>query len=391
MEDRVRERTAELEKANQMLRIEITDRKRAVTALHESETSHKVIFENIGTATVIVEEDTTISMANRAYEYLFGYGKAELECRMRIRDLVHAEDLGKVVEYHGLRRVSGGEAPRTYEARIVTKDKQTRTVMLTVDMFPDRRRSVASIADISELKQYQNQIKNQLGRFRALSAIDVAITGSLDLNIVFDVLLKRATTQLGTDAADILLLNPHSHRLQYASQLGFRTDALKHTNLQLGQGYAGKVALEKKIISITDLKETERLMVQSPILKKEHFKCYFGVPLVAKGQVKGVMEIFHRSHMDPDEDWLEFLTALSRQAAIAIDNAELFDKMQRVNTELFLAYESTIEGWSRALDLRDKETEGHSRRVTELTVRIRPANGHGRRGIGTHPPGGAAA
>jgi putative nucleotidyltransferase with HDIG domain len=58
------------------------------------------------------------------------------------------------------------------------------------------------------------------------------------------------------------------------------------------------------------------------------------------------------------------------QAAIAIDNASLFDELQRSNTELVLAYNATIEGWSHALDLRDKETEGHTQRVTETTVKL---------------------
>jgi putative nucleotidyltransferase with HDIG domain len=53
-----------------------------------------------------------------------------------------------------------------------------------------------------------------------------------------------------------------------------------------------------------------------------------------------------------------------------IENASLFSDLQRSNIELNLAYESTIEGWSRALDLRDRETEGHSQRVAEFTLRL---------------------
>jgi HD-GYP domain-containing protein (c-di-GMP phosphodiesterase class II) len=74
--------------------------------------------------------------------------------------------------------------------------------------------------------------------------------------------------------------------------------------------------------------------------------------------------------LEPDEEWLDFLQTLAGQAALAIDNATLFDGMQRSNVELTLAYDATIEGWSRALDLRDKETEGHTKRVTEITLRL---------------------
>jgi len=83
-----------------------------------------------------------------------------------------------------------------------------------------------------------------------------------------------------------------------------------------------------------------------------------------------VIEIFHRSLLELDKERLDFLEALAGQAAIAIESTTLFDDLQRTNDELSKAYDSTIEGWSHALDLRDKETEGHTRRVTELTLEL---------------------
>jgi putative nucleotidyltransferase with HDIG domain len=74
--------------------------------------------------------------------------------------------------------------------------------------------------------------------------------------------------------------------------------------------------------------------------------------------------------LPPNDEWIEFLNTLAGQAAIAIDVVQLFDNLQRANIELELAYDTTIEGWSHALDLRDKETEGHTRRVTEVTVKL---------------------
>jgi len=106
------------------------------------------------------------------------------------------------------------------------------------------------------------------------------------------------------------------------------------------------------------------------LLEGENFTGYYGVPLIAKGEVKGVLEVFHRTHMEVDEEWVEFLESLAGQAGLAIDNATLFQNLQRTNLELGMAYESTLEGWSAALDLRDKETEGHTLRVTNLTLQL---------------------
>jgi GAF domain-containing protein len=112
-------------------------------------------------------------------------------------------------------------------------------------------------------------------------------------------------------------------------------------------------------------------------LADEDFVCYYGVPLIVKGQVMGVLEVFNRTMLKPDADWSDFLNTLAGQAAIAIENAMLFESLQRSNLELGLAYNATIEGRSRALDLRDKETEGHTQRVTDLTVKFARAFGFG--------------
>ncbi|MRR13627.1 HD domain-containing protein, partial [bacterium] len=121
---------------------------------------------------------------------------------------------------------------------------------------------------------------------------------------------------------------------------------------------------------------------------------YFGAPLVAKGHFKGVLEVFRQQPPEPDPDLTVFLEMLAEQAAIAIDNAQLVESLRQSNDELALAYGATIEGWSRALDLRDHETEGHTVRVTELTMNLARAMGmseaelvHIRRGALLHDIG----
>ncbi|HYA27036.1 MAG TPA: HD-GYP domain-containing protein, partial [Thermodesulfovibrionales bacterium] len=204
----------------------------------------------------------------------------------------------------------------------------------------------------------------------ALRTIDMAISSSLDLHITLDIFVAEAVSQLNVDAANVLLLNSRSNLLDYAASRGFRTSALKHSHLHVGEGYAGTAVLENRIVSIPNLTKEATGFKRSKLLEGEDFITYYAVPLVAKGHVVGVLEIFHRSPLEPDEEWFEFLDALSLQAAIAIDNNSLFYDLERSTMNLTLAYDSTIEGWSRALDYRDKETEGHSQRVTELTLRI---------------------
>jgi len=198
----------------------------------------------------------------------------------------------------------------------------------------------------------------------------VAITASLDLRVVLNVILDQVTTHLKVDAAGVLLFDPYTQTLQFATNRGFRSRALQGSNLRLGEGHAGRAALERRILTVQSLADEPGEFSRSVNFAQERFVAYVAIPLIAKGQIKGVLEVFHRAVLSPTPEWLAFLEALGGQAAIAIDNSTLFDNLQRANTDLTMAYDTTLEGWSQALDLRDKETEGHTLRGTKLTLRL---------------------
>jgi len=210
--------------------------------------------------------------------------------------------------------------------------------------------------------------KKHLSQMSALRKIDQAIIGSLDLKVTLNIILDHLLAQLEVDAAAVLSYQADLQTLQFTHGRGFQTDALQYTDLRLGQGCAGKVGLQRNHVFIPDLKQDQGKIQESPQFSEEGFVAYYGVPLVAKGKLVGVLEIFHRSPLAPDDEWVNYLEMLSGQAAIAIDNITLFDDLQRSNVDLTLAYDATIEGWAHALELKDMETEGHSRRVVELTM-----------------------
>jgi HD-GYP domain-containing protein (c-di-GMP phosphodiesterase class II) len=224
--------------------------------------------------------------------------------------------------------------------------------------------------DITTRKQAEQEIRRQLDHFKVLSVIDRAIAANFDLRLSLSEILAHVTIELGIDAADILILNSNSQMLEYGADRGFRSKAIRKTQVRLGETNAGRAALERRLIQIPNLKAEMDDLFLTTLLAGEDFVCYYGMPLIAKGQVKGVLEIFNRATHEPDAEWFDFLNALAGQAAIAIENTTLFESLQRSNSELTLAYDATIEGWSHALDLRDKETEGHTQRVVDMTVNL---------------------
>ncbi|MHB1459593.1 MAG: HD domain-containing phosphohydrolase, partial [Armatimonadota bacterium] len=215
----------------------------------------------------------------------------------------------------------------------------------------------------------KQQTERQLQNLSSLRDIEEVITSSFDLKNNLGTILIQVTSQLGVDAAEILLFNPVSQTLDYAAGRGFYTKAIERTRLRLGESHAGTAALERHIVHIPNLQK-DSIPFSRTALEDEKFISFYAVPLIVKGQIKGVIEIFHRTLLEPDDEWLSFLKSLAGQAAIAIDNSSLFEDLRHSNTELSLAYDQTIEGWSRALDLRDKETEGHTLRVTDLAIRL---------------------
>lgn len=236
------------------------------------------------------------------------------------------------------------------------------------------------------------QTRQAVQRLSALRAIDLAILSSFDLHITLNMLLEQATPQLRIDAADILLLDAQTQTLECAAIRGFRTTLNDGKRLRLDEGRAIHALLDHGHICIPNL--SEQAFVRRPLLAEEEFIAYHAAPLVAKNQVIGVLETFQRTPFRPDAEWLESLDAFAGQAAIAVNSAELFQSLQRSNAELSLAYDATLEGWVRALDLRDKETEGHTQRVTEATLHLAQAMGrdkdelvHIRRGALLHDIG----
>lgn len=243
-------------------------------------------------------------------------------------------------------------------------------------------------------KQAEEQTRLQLQRLSALHDIDMAITGTFDIGISLRVFLGKVVSQLEVDAADILLLNRPMQILEYIAGCGFNSETIKHSCLRFGDGLVGKAVLEQRSVCMHNLREAKESFGRGQLIEDEAFVVYLARPFVTKGEVKGVLEIFHRTPLDPDQEWLKFLDILAGQGALAIDNALLFEDLQRSNMELTMAYDSTIEGWSRALDIRDEETEGHTRRVTEMTLRLAGKMGirdddlvHVRRGVLLHDIG----
>jgi GAF domain-containing protein len=221
---------------------------------------------------------------------------------------------------------------------------------------------------IRSARLYDESVR-RINYLQTLRSIDRAITANMDSSVTLKILLNQAINQADIDAVSILLFNPHTLRLEYRLGEGFRTRANQNASIRLGESYAGVVALERRMISITDPSEMAEGPFKEFMLTESLLACHF-VPMIAKGQVLGVLQAFSRDGLGASRELLEFLEALATQAAIALDNAQLFQGLQEANFELSVAYDATIERWSAALENRQQANEAHMKQLIEWTMQM---------------------
>ncbi len=255
-------------------------------------------------------------------------------------------------------------------------------VCLAAAPTPLQLRLLSAIADMTanalQRATLHEQTEQRLQRLAALHAIDLAITSSFDLRVTLGILLDHLMDQLDVGGAGILLLNAATQTLEYAALRGLNSALMHQLPVRLADSLAGHVAVTGQPVRLGDLGSQGDLGSRPYQIGNEKFTSYYGVPLSAKGRVQGVLEILRRGPLPADVDSLEYIGSLATQAAIAIDSANMFSDLQRSNVDLNLAYDATIEGWSRVLEARGVESPGHTRRVADLTIKLAQTAGFGR-------------
>ena len=347
--------------------IDITERREAEQRLR----LHGTALEAAANGIIITDKEGLILWVNNAWCEMTGYsfheavGKNPRMLKSELQFSQFYQDLWDTI-------LSG----QVWRGELINKRKdgslytEEETITPFKAMNGDITHFIAIKQDITPRKFSEKKIQAQISQLAALREIDQAIASMTDLNQSLDLILSLSTNRLNVDAATILLMDPDSQTLVYAAGKGFVTAAIEQARVKPEESFLSRSGLKNKIVQLPDEALDYSNFFLSDYLKAEQFVKYYAAPLMVKGELIGLMEIFHRSHLERDEEWLNFFTMLAGQAAIAIDSAQMFEKLTKTNQELINAYNATIEGWSYALDLRDNETEGHSKRVTELVVRL---------------------
>ena len=167
---------------------DVTKRKRAEEALRESEEWYRTVFENTGAATVIIEDDTTISLCNTEFEHLSGYPRDEIEGKKSWTEFVIGDDLNRMKVVHEMLTESGRRNVRGYEFGFLRRTGEMRKIRLAVDKIDGTRKSVSSLTDITDRERIAEMLRWKT------ALLEAQVNSSIDGILVVDANNKRIVT-----------------------------------------------------------------------------------------------------------------------------------------------------------------------------------------------------
>jgi len=356
----------------------VTERKRAEQAMAESEIKFKWLYEYAPSAYHLLTPDGTLTDVNHRWCELLGYRREDVLGRA-IFDFVVEEERELAKASFEKKKQSRQLYTEGSERNFKTKDGTVRTFK-TYDFFVlDQRQNITSvqttIEDITERKQAEESSRHHLKDLEMLYENSLRINSFLNAEEigrqVIDTIIRKG---LSWRHVAVHLYHPEKQKVEMLvhSYPGLRAEEQHSEKQRLNrlisnpnEGFVGWVIKHGELIRCGNVTEDRRYIMAYPDI---HSGIY--VPMVVGDRVTGVISVESEQADAFTEADEHLLVTLSAQASVAMENARLFSEIENSHLDLTLAYDETIEGWSKALDFRDKETEGHSKRVTELSWKL---------------------
>lgn len=206
-------------------------------------------------------------------------------------------------------------------------------------------------------------LDNRISQLSTLNEVGALLISSLDHNAVRLRAMEAITRLMRAETGSLLLLDRQQGELYFEVALGEKGKKLKEVRLRVGEGIAGWVAKHREPAVIPDVTKDARF--QGSVDKRSKFRTrnMVCVPVVIKGQVIGVLQAINRIGGEFTAEDMKLFQLFSNQAAIALDNARLYEEIKD-------AFYATSSALAEAIEKRDPYTGGHTKRVLEYCMAI---------------------
>ncbi|MDY6827419.1 MAG: CHASE domain-containing protein [Bacillota bacterium] len=345
-------------------------------ALSESERKYRYMTENIADVIWTIDLEGNITYISPAIEKLIGFTSEEV-MSMPISDFTVHEDfnvlLTKLAE-----ELAKPPAERNstiiIPVRHITKDRHIVHAEFSASWLFDKQGNLIGIQgttrNITERKEAEYEIQHQRDRAESLLNMAYNLNAKLKLKVILRTICKEIVTALRVPLAAFQLFDKDKQTFYLADSIGLQPEFAKLIKPLPKTVYDEFIKKQGKSGLITDLDSTVDIPFVE-LLRKFGIKSYTFAVLEREDSPMGILLAGSTSEkVMLANDAPSLLSGLANLAASAIDNSLLFHELENRSLELLQAYDATIEGWAHALSLKDEETEEHSQRVTELTLRI---------------------
>ena len=352
--------------------------RRAAQMMHANQTRLRSIVATAIEGILTLDSEGRIESLNPAAERMFGISSSAAVGE-HLSDLTpqDATDAGDMYLHRYLKTPPAHPEGQVQELRAVRADGTVFPIEMNLRHYDHRnqRKYIVSIRDISKQKAAESRVGVQLRQLQALHRVDRVLSASRDQDVILDVVADQVVTAPDLDVAIIRTFSSVLQRLELQTSHGLAANEVAEPVVMLGAGLAGRAAFDQR---------PARLRHRDDALVRDGDDASFAgqtsvdglaIPLVANAQLKGTLEVYSFDRRGISDESVDFLNSLGYQVANAIDGTELFTATLRSKQLLESAYEATLEGWSRALEMRGVDTEGHAIRVSRLAVQLGEAMG----------------
>ncbi len=219
-------------------------------------------------------------------------------------------------------------------------------------------------------------LQRQLRRINALHSIDLAIASSVDQKLTLNIVSEQIFSQVPVDGLAIYTYDAHRNALQLVHSRNLPVSTQHQEYHYLMPTYITTVLRQRQPMLIPDLREVTQPREQIRQALHQTYRGYACFPLIAKGRINGVLELYSLQRYHQNAEWQEFVRILNGQVAIALENAALFNEVISSKDQLTVAYESALLGWSRAMAIRHHEPLEHAERTADLCLQVAQAMGY---------------